>query len=465
MSSIVICGGSVIGLSVAVMLAQDGHEVTVLEADPDGAPPASADAWTSWARKGVAQFHQPHNLFARFRQVADQELPGLTERLLAAGCVWVDYLESFPPSISDRSPRDGDDTLRFVTGRRPVIESVVAAMADDQPGVSVRRGVRVRELLAGRSVIPGIPHVAGVRTTTGEEIHADLVVDATGRRSSTVDWLTGLGAREPYVESEDSGFVYYTRYFTGATRPTRRGRALMPIGSITVLTLDGDNDTWSVTLFASTGDAPLKDLRKSDAFTRVVQACPLQAHWLDGTPITEVLPMAGILDRYRRFVVDGRPVVTGYAAVGDAWACTNPSAGRGLSVGLLHAQLLRGAVRDHLDEPAAFAQVWDEYTEQVVAPYYRNQIAADRARVAEMDASRNGFVPKPPDSVMARFATAAGYNADAYRGLLETVMCLALPQEVLGRPGIKDKVETWGQHPSPPAPGPDREQLLRLLSA
>jgi flavin-dependent dehydrogenase len=43
--------------------------------------------------------------------------------------------------------------------------------------------------------------------------------------------------------------------------------------------------------------------------------------------------MAGILDRYRRFVVDGAPVVTGYAAVGDAWACTNPSAGRGISVG------------------------------------------------------------------------------------------------------------------------------------
>jgi 2-polyprenyl-6-methoxyphenol hydroxylase-like FAD-dependent oxidoreductase len=40
-------------------------------------------------------------------------------------------------------------------------------------------------------------------------------------------------------------------------------------------------------------------------------------------------------------VVDGEPVITGLAALGDAWACTNPSLGRGASIGLLHACALR----------------------------------------------------------------------------------------------------------------------------
>ena len=73
----------------------------------------------------------------------------------------------------------------------------------------------------------------------------------------------------------------------------------------------------------------------------VVRACPLQAHWLDGQPITDVLAMSGVVDRYRRFVVDGAPVVTGLLAVADAWACTNPSAGRGMTVGFMHAVRLR----------------------------------------------------------------------------------------------------------------------------
>jgi 2-polyprenyl-6-methoxyphenol hydroxylase-like FAD-dependent oxidoreductase len=464
MASIAICGGSAIGLTTAMMLANDGHQVTVLEADAS-VPPDPVDAWDGWDRSGVPQFRQPHNLFAGFRRIAEAELPDLTERLLAAGCVWEEPLAGLPPWITDREPRADDDMFRFVTGRRPVVEAVIADKARDHAGVTVRRGVKLAGLLTGPAKEPGVPHVTGVRTVDGEEIAADVVIDAMGRKTPSANWLTAVGGDAPRLESEDCGFAYYTRYFTGPQPPARMGPVLSELGTFTLLTLVGDNGTWSVTVFTATADTPLKAFRDADAFTAVIRECPLHAHWLDGTPITDVLAYAGVLDRYRRFVVEGRPVVTGFAAVGDAWACTNPSAGRGLSVGIIQAQVLRDALHKEPADPVRFAHTYDAETEATVAPFYWNQIAADRGRIAQMTALRDGVAPPAPDPHLTRFVTAAMRDADVFRGFLETITCLATPQQVLARPEIRTTVEQLGNDEAFALPGPDRALLLALLGA
>ena len=82
-----------------------------------------------------------------------------------------------------------------------------------------------------------------------------------------------------------------------------------------------------------------------------------------------------------------------------------------------------------------------------------------------MTALREGRPWSPADSPMSRLASAAPYDAGVFRALLETILCLALPQEVIQRPGIKDTIERLGPKAPPPAPGPGRQQLLQLLSA
>ncbi|MDP1847164.1 MAG: hypothetical protein Q8K79_05165 [Solirubrobacteraceae bacterium] len=196
---------------------------------------------------------------------------------------------------------------------------------------------------AGRN---GPTQVTGVVCDGGERLSADVVVDAMGRRSPMPGWIAGVASAAVAEEAEDSGFVYYTRFFRshGGGLPPFRSGPLTPIGTFTVLVLPSDNDTWSVTLYTSAGDQPLKRLRHREQWEAVLRACPAHVQWLEGgEPLTEVLPMGGIVDRFRRLVVDGRPLVTGVALLGDAWSCTNPSAGRGMTLGLLHARHLRDA--------------------------------------------------------------------------------------------------------------------------
>ena len=256
----------------------------------------------------------------------------------------------------------------------------------------------------------GTPHVSGVRTGGGEHLHADLVVDATGRGSQLTRWLAQAGIGPVIEEVEESGFLYYTRYFRarGAGMPAFRAPIVTEVGTFSVLTLPADNGTWSVTLFTSAGDQPLKRLRDPDVWTAVVAACPAHKQWLEGEPITGVLPMAGVLDRFRRLIVDGRPVATGLVAVGDAMACTNPSGGRGMTLGLLGVWHLREVIRSHLENPHRLAEAWDAVAQTELTPWYRETVEEDRARFAEIEALRRGAQPAPPTRPRPAPAGAAG---------------------------------------------------------
>jgi 2-polyprenyl-6-methoxyphenol hydroxylase-like FAD-dependent oxidoreductase len=337
--------------------------------------------------------------------------------------------------------------------------------------VRVRRGVEVAALTTRAG--GGLPHVTGVRTSSGEELASDLVVDAMGRNSRLPRWLRDARIGEVHEESEDSGFLYYTQFFRardGSVPEVRTPFQSTPIGSFTILTVPSDRHTWSVTIFTASGDHPLKQLKHADRFAVVLGACPLHSHWLDGEPISGVLPMAGVLDRYRRLAVDGRPLVSGLVLVADAWACTNPSLARGLALGLDHAARLRDTVRAHLDDPRELAEAWDRVTETEFTPWYRATVATDRARLAEIDRLRSNGAPPPAPAdpatrARAGLAIAATRDPDLFRAFLEIVGCLTLPADVLARTGIVDRVlelTEAGDLPAPP--GPTREQLLALLA-
>ena len=468
-AQIVVMGGGLNGLTAGMLLARDGHQVTVLERDAAGPRGRAADLWQRWDRRGVNQFRQLHFMLPRWRAEMERELPEVISGLEDLGGVRTSMLGALPDEMTG-GKRDGDERFETVTGRRPVLEAAVAHAAKRTDGLTVCRGVAATGLVTGHESMTGVPHVTGVTVGGATVVHADLVVDATGRRSPVSGMLAAVGARRPDEEKEDCGFVYYARHFRSAdgSCPPARERLLQHFEGVSILTLPCDSGTWGVALVTSARDKDLRALRAVPAWEAALSLFPSVAHWGDAQPITGVQVIAAIEDRHRRHVVDGEPVVTGLVALGDAWACTNPSLGRGASIGLLHACALRDLLREvGPDEPERLARRFDEATQTTVGPLYRATLEFDRHRLAEINAEITGQAYEPGDPAWdfskALYAAAA-CDPDVLRAYTSVAALTATPADVLAEPGMLDKVITVGSAaPRYSAPGPARAELLAAV--
>ena len=80
---VVVLGAGIAGLASSLLLAQDGHRVTLLESDPV-LPSGPEDAF-SWERRGITHFLEPHAFIPRGRKELIEHFGDVYERLLRSG--------------------------------------------------------------------------------------------------------------------------------------------------------------------------------------------------------------------------------------------------------------------------------------------------------------------------------------------------------------------------------------------
>ena len=466
---IVVVGGGMAGLGAALACARDGHTVTILERDATPMPESPDDAF-SWERRGAPQVRHSHAFLARARNVLRDRAPDVLEDLFAAGASEIAFTADLPPTLTDRSPRPGDDDLVALACRRTTFEWVLRRAVLAQPGVDLRDGHAVAALDAA----PGAPpRVVGV-----DAMPADLVIDARGPRSTSDPWLQQIGASTVPEELHESGIVYFSRFYRLTADPHARPAANMAavdLGYLKYAVFLGDNETFSITYAVDTRDDELRrGLADVSTFEAAASTLVAAAPWrTDGVsePITGVHVMAGLRNRYRPLVVDGEPIVHGLVTLGDASVCTNPLFGRGCSLALVHAFGLADALQAHGDDLDALARAFATFTDRELVPWFRTAVFQDEQ--ARMQAAGEDLPPEDPRAFVQSIfrdglLPALRTSPIVFRAFLRWFNLLSTPDALMGDPEIVNEVlaayQDRDKHvPPDPMGPPDRAAFVSAL--
>lgn len=479
MPSVAILGGSVIGSAAALLLARAGWAVTVI--DPELDTLLQSDPQRTVPRPGAPHAVQAHGFMARTHVELATRLPDVLDALLAAGAPEVQLAEMIPPHLYDGG-RGQDEELRCLRVRRVTLDRVFAAAVAREPGVH-RMAVKAVGLATadGRSPL----RVRGVVLADGWTVEADVVLDAGGRRSPVSGWLAELGA--PPTEWTDPCVArYYSREFRirdGATPPLNRGFAeVHDFPSLTQLLFLGDNRTAMLAQSVHDEDPLLKLLRHPDAFDAVAARNEaFSAWWAALEPISEVYALGAFDNRMRSLVAGGSPQVLGLFQVGDALAMTNPTRGRGISMGLAALGRLHDLLVVEGLTGADALLAYDEWCERVLAVYYRETAATDAAYSRRLRAGLLGKsvpgnaptveVPHGNPVTADEISRAAASDPDLFRLLLRATMLLD-DDRTIASPAVSHRVRLVLEGlpdapPPPPEPSDglhDRDTLTDLLA-
>lgn len=477
---IVVVGGGVAGLGAALELGKRGHSITVIERDPTPLPDNADDAF-EWDRRGAPQVRHSHAFLARLTTILRADHPEVYADLLAAGATEMRFGDDLPPTISDFEPQPGDADLVMLACRRTTFEWVLrrAVLALDTVVIDVGDPV------AGLVNEPGShpPVVTGVRTESGRELAADAVVVANGRRSALPEWMAELGVGPVAETVDDTGIVYFSRFYRlaeGQDYPPRNGPIGGDLGYLKYGVFAGDNRTFSVTLAVSVDDAELRRLLSEEqGFELAASMLTVTSLWVApgrATPITGVHVMAGLLNRRREFVVDGAPLVLGVHPVGDAHLCTNPLYGRGCSTGFWSSHLLAAAFDEFPADPRRRAIRHDELVDQQIAPHYRSSVTQDaeaRRVAAALLAGEDPDDPNDPRSFMRAvfrdgLAPALRTDSVVLRGFFRGLNLLDPPERLITDPDLTARVlavfSDRDNRPPEPVLGPPRAELMAALA-
>lgn len=344
----VVVGAGMGGLTAARALADHFERVLVLERD--ALPGEAAD------RAGIPQGKHVHALLAGGQRALTELFPGFDQDLVKRGAVPVRVgldIRTERPGFDPFPQRDlGWDAYAM---SRALVEFTVRHQINACANVEVRQRCRVEAFVAR----PDGTAVTGVRCTQGTEttetLAADLMVDASGRGTHTLDLLETVGRAAPEETTVGVDLAYASAIFAipDDAPPDWKGVftfAPAPRSSRGALLLPLEGGRWIVTAAGRHGERPPGDPDGFMAFAQQLRTPTIHNAIKYAKPLGEVVRFGfptSTFRHYERLASFPR----GLLPLGDAVCRFNPIYGQGMSVAAQEARALRHLLATRAAEP------------------------------------------------------------------------------------------------------------------
>ena len=196
----IVIGGGIAGLLAARVLFTHFKQVMILEKDVYSNKPGP--------RNGIPQSSHIHILLMKGKQILTELFPKLEANLIAKGAHKIDLLADVKYQLATGVAMRFKSGMDTIACTRPLLECEIRneLLAQSQ-NIKIIDNARVVNLIKN----PNDNKIVGVNAISNnaaQDFYGELIVDASGRKSETIQWLEKIGFGRP-KEIRINSFIGY----------------------------------------------------------------------------------------------------------------------------------------------------------------------------------------------------------------------------------------------------------------